>query len=79
MNITNIICNIHVNLIVFPNDPITWNGFIFYSHLTFAQGIHQYENAFLISLPKLLIIEFIGQNPYDTKSFWSLFNSGDAL
>ena len=51
MNITNIICNIHVNLIVFPNDPITWNGFIFYSHLTFAQGIHQYENAFLISSP----------------------------
>lgn len=40
--------------------PIAWNGSIYYSHLTFAQGIHQYENAFFISLPKLPFIDFIG-------------------
>ncbi|RAR44590.1 hypothetical protein DP091_07385 [Paenibacillus sp. MDMC362] len=79
MNIANIICNLYVSLMVFPNDPITWNDFIFYSHLTFAQGIHQYENAFLISLLKPLFIEFISQNPYDTELFWSLFNLGHAL
>lgn len=79
MNITNIMCNLYVNLMVFPSDPISWNGFIFYSHLTFAQGIHQYENAFLFSLLKLLFIEFIAQNPYDNKPFWSLFNPGGAL
>ena len=43
-----------------PINPITWNGFIFYSHLTFAQGIHQYENAFFIFLPHLSFIDFIG-------------------